>query len=197
MMKQPLIELFKYVHAELHGCEAPLIWQNVRTVIRNFCKRTAAWQFDLDRILTKNGVTDYDLDGWPVYAQFERIAAVMRNGRLQEPGKHYDLVMEGDAPILRMNLSPCDNELLEVKVVLIPSLTAELIDAGVYQRWFLIWKYGILFELQNMKGMSWSDPAQAPVNYRRYENGVAEAIIYVRRGGVGKNLVARPRWGFA
>ncbi len=196
MKSQALSELFNYVHAELPGVPDALVWQHLRLVIRDFCKRTRAWQYAMDAISTTADQTDYDLEDWPSCAEFDAVHTVELDNTVLEPGDDYLLVDDDGQPVLRLVTAPSAAQSLEIVVSIMPKMNAEVIDKPLFDRWFVTWKIGIIAALQMSPVGTWRNPQLGMLNRQEYDQQTGKARIYVSRLGVGKQLAVRPRWSF-
>jgi len=193
-------EMYQHVMPELPGCPKPLVMAKIRKIIREFCTETQVFTYELDAINVRDGVDTYDLD-IPTCASMDTIKMVELDGVEIYPvgdprGNGYS--MPNKCQIKLYNEPTRDIEQgLEVEIVLRPIPAGTKICCSLYEDYYQAWAYGVMAELMDQPGKSWSDSVTAGKYNGYYLDEKGKCRIEQSRGSMNLELQARSPYEFA
>lgn len=166
----------------LPGCTDVMIRKTIASVYRDFCKRTCVLKgrrrIELSRDQRCYSVCSRS-DGFIVDCV---IGVTFENGRELCEGEYS--LHEGKISFPDRVLPNChDRQTVEVEFVEIPELGSEKIPLGFLNRYGDAIASGVLMQLMSMAGRPWSDPQQAALEARLYENALTEFRVRHHSGG--------------
>lgn len=166
----------------LPGCDDVMVRKTIASVYRDFCKRTCVLK-ERRRIDLSRDQCCYPLcpraEGFVVDCV---IGVTFENGRELHAGEYS--LLDGRISFSKRILPTCrDRMSVEVEFVVIPALGSERIPRGFMNRYGDAVASGVLMRLMSMTGRPWSDPAQAALEARAYENALTECRMRHSAGG--------------
>ena len=183
-------QLFPHLIPHLPGLDGTggeaLMLQAIRTVAREFCRRTEAWREELDPIDIEDGTVAYTLD--PVYsAEIVRIVEVRINtesgvdegteGALVDP-LLYRFQPRTNVLTLADCLEPGDDvtDGLDVEVALVPKFGADEIAEDFYALWAETLVAAAIASMKGIAGKPWTDPKGEEKYHNHYRRGLCRAL---------------------
>jgi len=194
MAANNITDLYQYVIPELPDCPKSLILQTARTVLRDFCRRTQCWTVELDPILLVSGVEEYDFDALiPSYANCDTIKMIELNDAELTPISDWEFTSPTS---IRLTATPSadtntanDETGLEIEAVLLPKLTATIIDGDLFNSYYDTWAKLIKGRLMLMPGKMWSNPQLGQLYNNEGYWGMADARFEQETGNTRTELV--------
>ncbi len=190
MATTALTEFYARVMPELPNCPKPMILPAIRDVTRAFCRKTLAWQEELDAIKVVEDLADYDLD-IPGGTNLVGVVLVTVDEVVIDPTTDYaeDIANKTVTLIPTPGANTADGEDgMVVTVALEPSLTADSIRADIYSRHGETLAYGIMGRLMVMPKKSWTNPQLGTYYTNIFFDRMGEETAEVKRGTLGTSL---------
>lgn len=166
----------------LPGCTDVMIRKTIASVYRDFCKRTCVlkWRrrIELSRDQRCYSVCSRS-DGFIVDCV---IGVTFENGRELCEGEYS--LHDGKISFPERVLPVCGEiRTVEVEFVEIPKFGSEKIPRDLLNKYGDAIASGVLMQLMSMTGRPWSDPQQAALEARLYENALTEFRVRHHSGG--------------
>lgn len=168
---------------KLPSCPAPVILDQIRDTIDEFCRESGIWTYEMDKVFVNTSEDEYDLE-YPSYARPTHIKEVWLDGCLLEANRDYlmkdvDTILLSDAP---GKATTASDDGLEITLILTIKPDALLIDQDLYRDWAKAWEFGTLAYLQMTSG-KWANPRAAEFNMQKYREMVDRAKWRAVAGG--------------
>lgn len=163
------------------GCTDLMVRKTIAETYRDFCKRTCVIR-TRRRIDLVHGENDYRLVSSPGCI-VDCVADVHVGGRKVEFDGY--AFCGGDTIHLEDRLLPPEGEsaYMEVTCVEVPRIGSEQAPRLFIERYGDAIVSGALYRLMSMSGRAWSDPQQAAIEARLYENALTEHRTRYHSGG--------------
>lgn len=183
-----LSTLNTYVLAETPGVPVVFLTQTVVSVLKDFCERTHAWRYVLDRFSVIEDQSEYAIDDWPEDGELwmlERITEYnVDSDKTDYVGQNLDtnyLQLDPERGIMTLIKTPRYDAVnaLEVEVSLRPARTCTRVHTRFFNDYCEVLAKGVKSELMKMIGKKWSNPqrgAQLESEYRRERGNVIEDV---------------------
>lgn len=199
-----LEDMLPDILAETLGCPQPLALRVIRTVVRDFCTETEAWKYTSKTSAIAN-IPEIDLDkpNDSVVMKIEALrleaGPLSRSSRAQlnydipdwgsKPGVPQRFFLEGGqafiAPIPDKNYI----YVVEVDMILKPSLSAETVGDSVFEQYYETILNGCLGKLFGMKGAEWFNRTEAEKKSGLYYAALPGVKAHARSDDGNRNLV--------
>jgi len=181
-----LTTLDQYIVLETPGVAPVLMAQTILEVLKDFCTRTHAWRYILDRFNTVEDQENYTIDEWPDEAKLlmvERITTYnMESDETDYIGTKHNLdavKLDVDRKIITFLQTPQEDAAndMEIEVSLVPGRSMTEIPTIFFDEYYLTLAKGVKSNLMRMIGKAWSNPnrgVQLEVEYRNERGNAAE-----------------------
>lgn len=196
-----------YIRMEVAGCPDPVLKEALLKVATDFCTRSLCWNEQLTAVSVTDASFPYTL---PVaaHATLTRLLAARAPGKLL-PITYTDLDMVTDwetqkgSPSYylfdgsgRLILFPLPSSAVQMKlrVALTPSRSATVLEEFLYTKWRDALVHGAVAELKSTKDRAWTDIANVPYHFKRFETGLSDATVEAMRSfnTAGQSVQMRP-----
>lgn len=160
-----------------------LLKQKIIDAIREFCEKSWAWQYAIDPITVKAGVTQYDIDDNPANTEIMAVAEVVLDDKPLVAGQDYIIDITDHTVLILKNEPQSDSKQgLEVTLVLKPTYAATEFDDQFWTDYKDTFVNGAISELLLLPKQTFTDPARAVVFNARFKTGISTARINLTRG---------------
>ena len=193
-----LTELYPYILPETPGVPVPLLEQEVLNVLRDFCDRTGAWRYILDRFNRVADQQEYTIDEWPEGARLKMIERVTTYD-VESTDTDYtgtdsslnDIKLDIDRQILIFLKKPEEDAVLayEVEVSLLPGRTLTEVPTEFFDEYYSTLAKGVKAALMRMPGKRCTSPErglQLESDYRLERGTVIETVKSQRHDQVNR-----------
>lgn len=162
----------------LPGCTDVMVRKTLASVYRDFCKRTCVLQTKR-KITLEYGENSYKVS--PILR--DCIIDCITEGKLD--GHPIRLMFNGDIIFMDDMLLPNEGETreLEVTAIEVPCIGSESVPRSILQHYGDALVSGVLYKLFSMTNRAWSDPNQAMLEAKLYENALTECRARYYSGG--------------
>lgn len=151
--------------------------------MRDFCTKTWCWQYAIDPVNIKAGVTQYDIDDNPTNTEIIAVAYVWIDDKVMTAGVDYIVDTTDHTTLILKNPPQSDSRQgLDVTLVLKPTYDITDIDDQFWTDYKDVFVDGTIAELLLMPKQTFTDPARAVVFNSRYKVGISTARINLTRG---------------
>lgn len=196
-----LEDLLSRVRAECGGCPTDVMTLALRDVIRDFCKRTRAWQYEVESESILALVSDYDIElpttqAYPVAIEYLTIDGTpstfkstdwldrnITNWRYRE-ADDFTVFTQIQPKIITFPCIPQHNGTvggMYYKVSLQPTENASAVPQELADEWIEVWADGAKGQLKAMSNKPWTDVKRADMLEERYRVARGRAQIRVNR----------------
>jgi hypothetical protein len=180
------------------GCSVPMVNHALVNTAVEFCNRTLAWNIKLPAVALSAADYPYAVPT-PAHGVVARIKAVIIDGTVLNPTNLAALDGTGDwehrlgTPSmylwfvgrgLRVYPLPNTPLMAQVTAAYTPIRGATVLEEFLYDTWLNALVSGSLRKLMAMPNQPWTNPQGVEYHTIKFEQGVREAAVDVRRDGV-------------
>lgn len=176
----------------------PLLLTTLRDIIIEYCVETQAWTAEMDAILVRQGVKEYDLEK-PSYAEIITIKKAYLDSIEQDPTDDYTMPTREQFKFVYAPTKDTgtNDDGLEIELVLQPSDAATVVPTDLYRHHNRAWAWGTVGRLLEMPRKKWTNARMAIYFNDKYWQAVSMARIEQNRGSMNQELQARSPNAFA
>lgn len=204
-------DFYRYVSFELPGCPEEIMRQAVVNTVKDFCRRTHAWNFFMDPIQLIDDEASYELE-YPFDSKPITAMEVMIGRHALKPLKSTQLSMvlpgwqtaKSDVPryyneaqiesSITLYPTPYNSlEQLVMRVALEPKVSATTVPDSIIEQYHETIASGVKARLMLMPNKQWSAPGNGAAYKAAFEDGVTNARIEVIHDGVPGTIRVQPR----
>jgi hypothetical protein len=193
-----LTELYPRIAPEVPGAPSIMMDAAILEVLVDFCKRTGAWRYILDRISLVSEQENYTIDEWPEEARLLKVERVTKYDvdadQTDYVGTNYNLdcvKLDVDRKVVTLLVVPQEDtsNALEIEVSLVPGREITEVPTEFFEEYYQTLAKGIKANLLFMAGKKWSNPQRATqleIEYRRERGTVIEEVKSTQYDGIGR-----------
>lgn len=175
----------KYIQTEVIGCPIPTVDQAVLLAAYEFCDVSGAWNELQDEVLTKVGVSQYDID-YPTQSIPLRIRDLWINGNrvTSEQMRNLPSIALGtpvsfnsanEFGVVTLSPAPAYEYRMQMRVVFAPARNATQLPDALMTRYMEAISAGAKSRLMLMPKVEWSNPQLATYYRNQFDAGVHDA----------------------
>lgn len=192
---------------EVAGCPDPVLKDALLKVATDFCTRSLCWNEPLAVVSVTDTSFPYTI---PVaaHATLTRLLAVRAPGKIHptnyaaldtvtdwetQKGSPTHYLFDGSGRLILFPLPSVATQ-MKLRVALTPARGATVLEEFLFTRWRDPLVDGAVAELKAMKDRAWTDIANVPYNFKRFETGLSDATVEAMRSfnTAGQSVQMRP-----
>lgn len=185
------------VHPHVPGCPVPLIDEQLRSMARDFLRRSHVWNVDLDPVDVVANQTDYNIVNTAALTtakgEVEAIVKVTLDGNVLNAGWDYNIGYDGTVLELVDTPPKAIEDGILMIAACIPASDATGIESWIYNRWGEYIARGVAYKLQATIGKPYFNPDGSAFNRNEYMKGLEIARIRENSGRMTGGIRVTPR----